>query len=98
GTIRYTEKVFASGSTCIESSGIPADTQQLLAYIEQHGIKTSRDVKYEPIYGREKLPGERMGIMSYVVKKLFDKRVPIKAEFVRLSKLSEQMEKDELSQ
>jgi DNA polymerase elongation subunit (family B) len=33
-----------------------------------------------------------MGIFPYIVKKLFDKRVPVKAEFVRLHKLIEQMD------
>ncbi len=53
---------------------------------------TSRQVKYETVPGRDVLPGERMGIFPYVVKKLFDRRVPLKAKFVQLSKLKEQME------
>jgi len=36
------------------------------------------DENRKPVYGREALPGERMGIFPFVVKKLFDKRVPIK--------------------
>lgn len=36
------------------------------------------DENRNPVYGREALPGERMGIFPFVVKKLFDKRVPIK--------------------
>lgn len=54
--------------------------------------KTRRSVAYEPIYGRAPLPGERIGIFAYIVKKLFDKRVPIKREFVRLAELKEKME------
>jgi DNA polymerase elongation subunit (family B) len=56
------------------------------------GVKYRRTFKYVPVYGREALPQERLGIFGIVVKKLFDKRVPIKAEFVRLSKLKERME------
>lgn len=54
-------------------------------------IKCARRVSYDPIRGREALPGEQMGLLSYVVKKLFDKRVPVKAEFVKWGKLIEQM-------
>lgn len=58
------------------------------------------DGKYKPIYkGRDGLPGEKMGIFSFIVKKIFDKRVPIKAEFVKLSTKKEELdlltEKDE---
>lgn len=60
--------------------------------IEEFGSKPARRVVYDPVEGRAPLPGERMGIFAFIVKKLFDKRVPIKAEFVRLSKLLEQME------
>lgn len=48
----------------------------------------------EPIIGRETLPGERMGIFPFVLKKLFDKRVPIKAELGRLGYLRERMLKN----
>ncbi len=54
--------------------------------------KIVRKVSYVPNAGRDPLPGEHMGIFPYIVKKLFDKRVPIKGEFVRLSKLKEEME------
>lgn len=50
-------------------------------------------VIYEPVRGREALPNERMGVFAYSVKKIFDKRVPVKARFVRLSKVIEKMEK-----
>jgi DNA polymerase elongation subunit (family B) len=46
----------------------------------------------EPIYGREKLPGERMGIFPTIVKTLFDKRVPIKREVIRLTKILEKID------
>jgi hypothetical protein len=55
-----------------------------------------RIVKYEPKKGRDALPGERMGIFPYILKKIFDKRVPVKALFVELSKLEEYMEKNHL--
>lgn len=50
-----------------------------------------RRVSYEPVRGRKALPNESMGIFPYIVKKLFDKRVPVKAEFIRLTKLKEEM-------
>lgn len=42
--------------------------------------------------GREALKGENMGIFPFIVKKLFDKRVPVKREFVKLSKMKEAMD------
>ncbi|MFA5522688.1 MAG: DNA polymerase domain-containing protein, partial [Castellaniella sp.] len=51
---------------------------------------------YKPVPGRQKLPGERMGIFAYVVKKIFEKRVPVKRRRVQLDELIEQMEKDNL--
>lgn len=47
---------------------------------------------YKPVYGREALPGERIGIFAFIVNKLFDKRVPVKKEFVKYSKILEYME------
>lgn len=49
-------------------------------------------VTYKPVYGREALPGERIGIFAFIVNKLFDKRVPVKKEFVKYSKILEYME------
>jgi DNA polymerase elongation subunit (family B) len=46
-----------------------------------------------PVYGRAKLPGERMGIFPCLVKKLFDKRVPIKRLFVYLCEAKADMVK-----
>ncbi len=62
------------------------------------GPNYKRSVKVEAVNGRERLPGERIGICSFVVKKLFDKRVPIKKEFVRLSEIIEEMEKNGLTE
>lgn len=50
------------------------------------------DYKYEPVLGRAALPGERMGIFSYIVRKLFEKRVPIKRLFVHLESIIEEAE------
>ncbi len=61
-------------------------------------IMDNSRVKYQPQYGREALPGERIGIFAFIVGKLFDKRVPIKAEFVRLEAIREKMEKDNLEE
>jgi DNA polymerase elongation subunit (family B) len=69
-----------------------SELSALAQYLQERGLKPTRRVKYVPVEGREALPGERMGIFAFIVKKLFDKRVPIKQEFVRLSKLQEQME------
>lgn len=78
-------------------AGEPSEEQrEHLAKLKAEGVKITRKVSYDPTYAREPLPGERMGINSYVVKKLFDARVPIKAEFVKLSKMKEQMEKDKV--
>lgn len=72
--------------------GPSTQDKEKLEKIHASGEKVTRKVLYEPTYGRDALPGERMGIFSFIVKKLFDKRVPIKAEFVRLTKLKEEME------
>ncbi len=64
----------------------------LVKMLEESNTKYERRVVYEPEYGREALPQERLGIFGVVVHKLFNKRVPIKAEFVRLTKLIERLE------
>jgi DNA polymerase elongation subunit (family B) len=68
------------------------ESNKIINDAKANGYKVTRGFCYEPKLGRNALPGERMGIFPFIVKKLFDKRVPIKAEFVRLSKLKEQME------
>lgn len=60
--------------------------------IDEHTPHTRR-VSYKAVRGRKALPNESMGIFPYIVKKLFDKRVPIKAEFVRYHKLKEDMQR-----
>lgn len=52
---------------------------------------TSGSVIYEPVYGREKLSGERMGILAYAVHKIFMKRIPIKREYMKWAKIHETM-------
>ena len=42
-----------------------------------------RTPQYQPVYGRPALAGERMGICAYIVKKIFDKRTPVKALFIK---------------
>lgn len=54
--------------------------------------KVSRDISYQPIYGREALPGERMGIFAYIVRDIFNKRVPVKKDFVKFSLARERLE------
>lgn len=73
--------------------GPTQEQSEILDALNDVGVKPARKVSYEPVYGREPLASESMGIFPYIVKKLFDKRVPIKAEFVKLSKLIEQMDK-----
>lgn len=73
----------------------PADSDEfyeILNELKVLKIKVSRKPSYEPVYGREKLIGEMMGLFPYIVKKIFDKRVPVKAEFVRWEKLIEEMD------
>lgn len=73
-------------------TGPTEEDNTIMKRLTEFGSQPARRVIYDPVEGREPLPGERMGIFAFIVKKLFDKRVPIKAEFVRLSKLLEQME------
>lgn len=54
-----------------------------------------RSVKRVPVYGGAPLPGERMGLFPTIVKDLFDKRVPVKDQFTKYSKLEESFEKAE---
>lgn len=72
-----------------------ADEQRFIN--ENHTI-VSRKTTYEPVFGREALPGERMGIFSYILKKLFAKRRPIKMEQVRLKEILEIMENKKVKQ
>lgn len=48
---------------------------------------------YEPQYGRERLPGEDMGIFPYVLKRLFDMRKPVKAAYLMWSDYIDKMDK-----
>ncbi len=90
--IKYAAKEFVYGQEQRLLEGSSTEQAALLTKLKQEGVKMTRKVSYEATKGRAAKIGERMGIFSYIVKKLFDKRVPIKAEFVRLSKFKEQME------
>jgi DNA polymerase elongation subunit (family B) len=97
--VRYEYKNTAGETQSVKfpaKTGPSAEQKQLLDQLDDSNTKLSRKVSYEPVHGRDALPGESMGIFPYIVKKLFDKRVPIKAEFVRLSEIKEQMEKDKV--
>ena len=59
---------------------------------DECGPEFTKTIQYKEVYGRDALPGERMGVTSFVVKKLFDKRKPIKAEVTRINKLLEVLE------
>jgi DNA polymerase elongation subunit (family B) len=72
----------------LESAGPSDDIRGAIAAM----AKPKRTVYYEPVYGREGLPCESMGLFPSILKKLFDSRVPIKREFVTLEKAIEQME------
>lgn len=67
------------------------DTNIILRY-----EKEGRGV-YRPVYGRKALTNERMGVLAICVKKLFDRRVPLKSRFGYLSEEKERMEKDLLA-
>lgn len=56
-----------------------------------------REVEYKPVLGRAALPGESMGVFGSVVKEIFDKRKPIKAEFVALEKAIERAKLEKLA-
>lgn len=77
-------------------TGPSADDDALLRQLADEGVAVRRQPVYEGVLGREALPGENMGIFAFIVKKLFDKRVPVKREFVRLAKLKEAMDKKDV--
>lgn len=100
-TYTYVKEIPSSRSVTLEDPYAreegPAyvdDDETVLKFIT-NSSKTikSRDIKYREIRGRDALPGESMGAFAYILKNLFDKRVPIKAEYVRLEKEVEQIEK-----
>ena len=71
-------------------------TQPLPAALQ--GVKSKKKVVRHPVPGRKKLIGEEMGIFPYLLDNLFNMRVPIKAEFVRLCKLLEELELKDLKE
>lgn len=66
-------------------TGYEADGELL-----RHDPKTGAAI---PIYGRDALPGESMGLFPFILKKLFDRRAALKKVFVALSKLKEKLER-----
>jgi DNA polymerase elongation subunit (family B) len=87
--IEITEAVMGN----IELNDTAHDSETaFITMLENSHTEYKRNVTYVPQYGREALPQERLGVFGVVVHKLFNKRVPIKAEFVRLTKLIERME------
>jgi len=97
----YVKRVVAvSGDTTITydfDTGPSEEQQAELDILSDGDIPIRRKVVHEPVFGRDPLRGEHMGIFSFIVKKLFDKRVPVKQEFIRLSKLLEIMDKQKLT-
>lgn len=68
-------------------------TDKIMAAVKEHyGNKPTREVTYQPVYGREGLPGERMGIFAYIVRDIFNKRVPVKKEWVKYGLAREHLE------
>lgn len=62
------------------------------------GPYESVSYSYEPQYGRDVLPGERMGILPYVVRQLFERRKPVKARYLHYFELIEKMKKEGITQ
>lgn len=70
-----------------------AEANKICDDYKSRNIKYARAAVYEPIYGRDALPGERMGVTAVVVDKLFNKRVPVKQLYVKLSTIIEEASK-----
>jgi DNA polymerase elongation subunit (family B) len=47
--------------------------------------------EYTPIYGRNRLAGERAGLLPYVCQKLFEKRLPVKALWGKYVEIAKEM-------
>jgi len=82
---------------CLAGDGIcPNDRKNLRVIV---GYKTNDAGEYirvcgkrVPIYGESPLPGETMGIFSYVLKILFDRRAVIKKQLIMFVKLKEKFD------
>lgn len=77
-------QVIESVAWSVRHNGILTDTDQ--------NIITGYDDNLQPIYGRPKLPNERLGYMAYIVKMLKELRRPVKAKLVQYSMLLEELE------
>jgi DNA polymerase elongation subunit (family B) len=82
----------------LASSGMNAETLAHYNKLVNLNVPLTRSVVYEPVYGRPALKGERIGIFGYVLKKLFDERVPIKREYMRLHSILELMDAQKLEE
>lgn len=63
---------------------------------EQLGKIDSRKYTYKNVYGRKRLQREHIGVFGYILKKLFDKRVPVKNAYRNLLDIEEKMTKERL--
>lgn len=77
-------QVFESVAWSVRHNGILTD--------EDKQIIVGYDDNLKPIYGREKLPNERLGYMAYIVKMLKELRRPVKAKLVQYSMALEELE------
>lgn len=75
-----------------------ADAPARVAELRHSGIEPQQRTEMKAVRGRAALPNECMGVSAYAVKKLFDRRVPIKNRFVAITKLLERMEKNGLGE
>jgi DNA polymerase elongation subunit (family B) len=90
-TLKFVQPIKAEWTAPVEDP--PQDIKTEVDAARAAGAKVLREIKYLPKPTREPLVNEKMGIFGYVLKKLFDKRVPIKKEFVKLCEILEIMKK-----
>ncbi|QKE50423.1 DNA polymerase beta [Faustovirus] len=90
-TLKFVQPIRAEWTAPVEET--PADIHAEVEAARVAGMEVLREVKYLPKPARAPLINEKMGIFGYVLKKLFDKRVPIKKEFVKLCEILEIMKK-----
>lgn len=81
-----------------EDKLLEAAAKHLGKTVEELGGVKSRKYAYKNVYGRKRLPCEHIGIFGYILKKLFDKRVPIKNALVQLTNVLEIMTKQSLTE
>ena len=92
GNCPRTEKRFIPYNDRVDDLENPApDDVKALEALQMDILEVgeSVSVKYEPVFGREALPHECMGIFGIIMTKLFDKRVPLKKQCGVLKKILE---------